>query len=206
MVNDVNVYLGRLGVIVDILESFINIHLEKVERRKNNMSNKERTVFVVHGRNEKVRKALYDFLRSINLYPLEWESAVRMTGKGAPTTLEIIKEGMKNSNGVIVLYTGDDMAKLKEELWRVDEHYEFELQPRQNVLFEAGMAMALYPDSTLIVRVGTLREISDITGINYINLSNSPDRRQALIERLKTIGLDVDNTGVDWLTSGDFTV
>lgn len=170
------------------------------------MQNEQRNVFVVHGRNAKIKKALFAFLRSINLNPLEWESAVSMTGKGTPTTLEVIETGMKNSGGTIILFTGDDLAKLKEELWNTDEHFDFELQPRQNVLFEAGMAMALYPKNTVIVRVGMLRDISDLAGINYVNLSNNPENRNALITRLKTIGLDINTTGNDWLSAGDFDV
>ena len=68
------------------------------------------------------------------------------------------------------------------------------------------MAIALRPQSTIIVRVGKLREISDLTGINYINLSDSPEHRNALVTRLKTIGLIVDTTGSDWLTAGNFSI
>lgn len=203
LTEDINSYFERLKIVEETLSNSKKLC---IERRRSIVTNKERTVFVVHGRNSKIKTALFTFLRSINLKPLEWESAVGMTGKGTPTTLEVIETGMKNSGGTIILFTGDDFAKLKEELWDKDEHYDFELQPRQNVLFEAGMSIALYPASTVIVRVGMLREISDLTGINYISLSNSPEKRNALIARLKTVGLNVDDSGNDWLTAGDFTV
>lgn len=45
-----------------------------------------RSVFVVHGRNEPLRKAMFDFLRSINLSPMEWSHAVELTGEGSPTS------------------------------------------------------------------------------------------------------------------------
>jgi len=203
LVEDINSYFERIKIIEAILLDSNKTH---IERRGSIMQNKQRNVFVVHGRNAKIKKALFAFLRSINLNPLEWESAVGMTGKGVPTTLEVIETGMRNSGGTIILFTGDDLAKLKEELWDIDEHYDFELQPRQNVLFEAGMAMALYPQNTVIVRVGKLREISDLAGINYVNLSNNPEKRNALITRLKTIGLDINTTGNDWLSAGDFDI
>ncbi len=203
LVEDINLYFQRIKIIEAILLDFSKAY---IERRGSIMQNEQRNVFVVHGRNAKIKKALFAFLRSINLNPLEWESAVSMTGKGTPTTLEVIETGMKNSGGTIILFTGDDLAKLKEELWNTDEHFDFELQPRQNVLFEAGMAMALYPKNTVIVRVGMLRDISDLAGINYVNLSNNPENRNALITRLKTIGLDINTTGNDWLSAGDFDV
>lgn len=43
-----------------------------------------REVFVVHGRNEMARRAIFEFLRSISLHPLEWSEAVRSTGRPAP--------------------------------------------------------------------------------------------------------------------------
>ena len=68
------------------------------------------------------------------------------------------------------------------------------------------MAMALYPNSTLIVRIGKQRSISDLAGINYIDLTDQPEKRQAFISRLKTIGLNVDDIGSDWLYSGKFNL
>ncbi len=68
------------------------------------------------------------------------------------------------------------------------------------------MAMALYPNSTIIVRIGKQRSISDLAGINYIDLTDQPEKRQAFISRLKTIGLNVDDIGSDWLYSGKFNL
>jgi hypothetical protein len=47
-----------------------------------------KTVFVIHGRNEALRKSMFDFLRSIGLKPLEWSQAVSATGKGSPWRVE----------------------------------------------------------------------------------------------------------------------
>lgn len=68
------------------------------------------------------------------------------------------------------------------------------------------MAMALYPNSTIIVRIGKQRSISDLAGINYIDLTDQPEKRQAFISRLKTIGLNVDDIGSDWPYSGKFNL
>ena len=46
-------------------------------------ANKSR-VFVIHGRNEAMRRALFDFLRAISLKPIEWGEAVALTGKPTP--------------------------------------------------------------------------------------------------------------------------
>jgi len=43
-----------------------------------------REVFVVHGRNLAARDALFDFLRTIDLHPLEWSEAIQGTGRASP--------------------------------------------------------------------------------------------------------------------------
>lgn len=49
-----------------------------------------RVVFVVHGRNDGARKAMFEFLRSIDLRPLEWSQAVKATGEAAPYVGQVL--------------------------------------------------------------------------------------------------------------------
>jgi hypothetical protein len=49
-----------------------------------NVANDNRSVFVVHGRNEALRRSLFEFLRSINLSPMEWTTPVELAGDGSP--------------------------------------------------------------------------------------------------------------------------
>jgi hypothetical protein len=44
-----------------------------------------------------------------------------------------------------------------------------------------------------------------VAGRHAVRLSNSVPSRQALAQRLRTAGCDVDLTGTDWHTVGDFT-
>ena len=64
--------------------------------------------------------------------------------------------------------------------------------------------MAKHPDRTILVELGPLRPFSDISGINVIRLDDSPEKRNALVERLATAGCPVSRTGGDWLSAGDF--
>ena len=66
------------------------------------------------------------------------------------------------------------------------------------------MAIAKYPTQTVLVKIGKIRKISDIDGINYIELTNSPESRKNLITRLKNIGCLVDDSNTEWLTIGNF--
>ena len=50
----------------------------------------KRKVFVVHGRNERIRASMFNFLRAIGLEPIEWADAKRLTRKGTPKIDEIL--------------------------------------------------------------------------------------------------------------------
>jgi predicted nucleotide-binding protein len=165
-----------------------------------------RVVFVVHGRNAGARSALFDFLRSIGLHPLEWSELIRRTGKASPYIGEVLAE-LKNAQATVILLTPDDEAQLREPLRQGgDAPHETELTPqaRANVIFEAGMAMAHDEDRTVLVELGTLRPFSDIAGRHTVRLNNSTPRRQELAQRLEAAGCAVNLTGTDWHTSGDF--
>jgi predicted nucleotide-binding protein len=164
-------------------------------------------VFIVHGRNGKARAALFDFLRSIGLKPIEWSQAVRATGKGAPYVGEILDAAFSEAQAVVVLMSPDDFAYLRNEL-RKDKEPIYETQPtpqaRPNVLFEAGMALGRHPDRTILVELGDLRPFSDVVGRHTIRFDNSTQTRQDLADRLETAGCPVDLSGRDWHTAGDF--
>ena len=166
-----------------------------------------REVFVVHGRNGKARQAIFDFLRSIGLHPLEWSEAVQSTGRTSPYIGDILNSAFSKAHAVVVLMTPDDDALLREPLrGDSDPPHETELsgQARPNVLFEAGMAMGRNEDRTILVELGTLRPFSDIAGRHVIRLDNTTQRRQELAQRLRSAGCPVNLDGTDWHTAGDF--
>ena len=166
-----------------------------------------REVFVVHGRNQAARDALFDFLRSLDLHPLEWSEAVSATGKASPYIGEILDAAFSSAHAVVVLFTPDDEARLRAP-FRVenDPAHETELtgQARPNVLFEAGMAMGRDQDRTVLVGLGNLRPFSDVAGRHAIRLDNSSQRRQELAQRLQVAGCPVNLQGTDWHLAGDF--
>lgn len=165
-------------------------------------------VFLVHGRDDHARQALSDFLRSLQVHPIEWSQALALTGKGSPYIGEVIDAGFSRAKAIVVLFTPDDEAKLRDKFIRTaDPAFERKLsgQPRQNVLFEAGMAFGRYKDTTIIVQVGKVRPMSDVTGIHIVHLTGSVSSRRQLIGKLRTTGVTVDDTGEDWLTDGDFS-
>ncbi len=188
-------------------ETGSGIEMDAKNQKVNHMPDPKK-VFVVHGRDSRMRDDFFSFLRAMGLQPIEWSEALKHTGKATPYTGEVIESAFKNAQAVIVLLSPDDEVRLSPELWKNNED-EIEkkicLQARPNVLFEAGMAFGTHPDRTLLVEVGQVKTFSDVAGRHVVRLSNSPDRRNDIAERLETSGCDVSRSGSDWLKIGDFT-
>ena len=168
-----------------------------------------RKVFVVHGRNEKLRKSMFHFLRSIGLEPIEWTEAIQWTGSGSPHVDDILHEAFKRAQATVVLLTPDDEARLKAEFLRDNDpphEQKLTLQPRANVIFEAGMARGLDPRRTVLVEIGKLRPFSDIVGLHTVRLDDSTGKRQDLAKRLQIAGCDVHLDGTDWHDAGEFQI
>ena len=166
-----------------------------------------REVFVVHGKNSAARAAMFSFLRSIDLHPLEWSEAVRSTGKPSPYIGDILDAAFARAHAVVALLTPDDEARLKPQFHtHGDPTHETDLtgQARQNVLFEVGMAMGRRPDRTVLVELGQLRPFSDVAGIHVIRMDDSSERRHELAIRLQIAGCPIDLSGTDWHKAGDF--
>lgn len=165
-------------------------------------------VFVVHGRDRAARDAMFAFLRSVDVNPIEWNSAIAMSKKAAPFIGEILEAAFSNARAIVVLLTPDDLAQLRpDHLSTSDKPYERTLtgQARPNVLFEAGMAFATHPDQTVLVQIGNVREFSDVAGRHVVHMTNEYAKRQELTTKLKNAGCDVDTSGSDWVSAGDFT-
>lgn len=150
---------------------------------------------------------MFDFLRSINLSPMEWSHAVQLTGEGSPYIGQILDAALSNAAAIVVLMTPDEIAYLQPRYGHGDGDPETQpaAQARPNVLFEAGMALGRDPRRTVLVEIGDVRPFSDVAGRHAVRLTNEVAQRQALAGRLAAAGCDVDLKGSDWLTTGDFT-
>jgi len=164
-------------------------------------------VFVIHGR--QLLGDFHIFLRAIGLKPLEWSEARRRTNKPNPYTWEIVDLALKEAGAIVALFTPDDEARLREHLWENNENaVEKQLlgQPRQNVLFEAGVAYGRDPQRTILVRVGSHRPMSDLSGHHIVQLNDTAQSRQEVANALRAAGCPVDLGGADWYKAGTFNL
>lgn len=161
-------------------------------------------VFVVHGRNDKARSAIFAFLRSLELRPLEWSQMVKETGQASPYVGEVLEAGFRKARAVVVLLTPDEEVRLVPEFRAKPADDEVSYQPRPNVILEAGMSLGKDASRTVLVELGEMREISDILGRHVIRMNDTPAMRAELAQRLETAGCAVNRTGKDWYQEGDF--
>lgn len=169
-----------------------------------------RKVFVVHGRNLKIRDAIFNFLRAVDLDPIEWSQAIGMTGSGTPYIGQVLDVAFDHAQAVVVVMTPDDEVHLRKELWNENEPEDEKIaryQPRPNVLFEAGMAFGRNPDRTILIEIGNVKRYSDVDGRHRVRLTGSPESRNDLVSRLRNAGCTVDTENKnDWLTTGNFNI
>jgi len=165
-------------------------------------------VYVVYGHNLAVRDAMYAFLEALDLLPITKEAAVNWTGEASPFADRIIDAAFKHAQAVVVLFTGDDRARLRSKLRKrnAEAHEKtFWFQPRQDQIFEAGYAFGRSPERTILVQVGHVQLFSDIDGRYIPNFTGKENERRDLINRLKSVGCIVNDNGDAWRSAGDFS-
>jgi predicted nucleotide-binding protein len=167
-----------------------------------------RKVMVVLGRNAAAGRAVFEFLRAIDLRPLEWTELVGSVNAGAPYIGEVLDAAFAQAQAVVVLATPDDVTHLRSDLLPEgdpDDEGTRRGQARPNVYFEAGMALGRFPTRTILTELGTLRAASDLGGRHAVRLNNDPACRKDLAQRLEKAGCLVNTSGDAWLTAGDFS-
>lgn len=166
-----------------------------------------KTIWVVHGRNLRARDELVTFLRAIGLEPIGFGQAARRTRRGAPYTGQVLDRGIGAASAIVVLLTPDDEGRLRAQYRKANDlayEREYTGQARQNVLFEAGMALGRNERATILVQIGDLRPFSNVAGRQVVHLSNDPASRRELVRRLGAAGCAVDDADDDWLRLGNF--
>ncbi len=165
-------------------------------------------VFIVHGRNMEAVAAIQDFLRSLHLKSITFREAVRLTNKVNAHIDEIIEVGMAKAYATLVLFTDDEEARLKKRFLLPTDHSserELQPQPRPNVIFEAGMALARDRERTILVQHGShLRPFSDIAGLFVLPITNALRDRKTLKEQLEKVGCEVNARDGKWKKAGLF--
>jgi predicted nucleotide-binding protein len=167
-------------------------------------------VFIIHGRQQAILQELKHFLAGMGLQAWTFDDEIHDAPHNS-SILEVITRGVSKTRAVIALLTPDEFACLVPDL-RAPADSERDVrrwQPRPNVIYEAGMAMALNREGTVLVTVGRVDLPSDLDGVLHIRMSNHSEDRRKLRRKLIHIGGAVDNNLEDWMgesQGGDFSM
>jgi hypothetical protein len=151
---------------------------------------------------------MFDLLRAFGLNPIEWSEAIAKAKGANPNIGQTIDNAMKQAQGVLVMFSPDEQARLKKRFCKPSELRtlgQLADQARPNVIFEAGLALGAHPNKTLLVQVGEMRELSDIGGKHILRLSGDTASRNELANRLRRkLKFKVNTSNQDWTKAGDF--
>ena len=79
-----------------------------------------------------------NLIYNMGLNVIEFDDAAIHTGKSSPTIFEVLEVAFLKAQAIIVLCTGDENVYLKKELAKNGQEEQNRMQPRPNVIFEAG--------------------------------------------------------------------
>lgn len=148
-----------------------------------------------------MRKTFFSFFQALDLRPQDFELLVTATGGTSPNTVDVVRRAPEIAQAIVVLVTPDDTVVLHPDLAR-EQDPDFETavgsQARPNVLVELGMALMAYPDRTIIIEMGSLRPISDLSGLHVVRFDGSGPAIARVVSRLKTAGCPVDESDRSW--------
>jgi len=158
---------------------------------KRNLNAKRSKVFLVHGRDQEGAAWIRGCLEQLDVFVLSWESAMSLTASGAPYILDVVRAGMRASDACVVLFTPDEAVSLSDNLVGADEDSQSGFQARPNVWIEAGMAIAMNPNSVVLIEADGCRSASDLHGVHFLRYKSTSDRMEflnLLQNRLRSAG------------------
>lgn len=189
---DVQARLRRLRSIKERLplyEEPIGPRLD-VKRRSATSTEQERTIFIVHGRDDVPKLAVHGFLREVaTAKPL----ILHDEPSEGRTVIEKFEDHAGDAVFAVILLTGDDVGGLGVEEGALVELGELKTRARQNVVFELGFFVgALGRDRVAILYEEGVELPSDLAGLAYIPLDDRAGWKLPLAKELQAAGVEID--------------
>lgn len=161
-----------------------------------------KAVMVIYGHDKQANGALFDWLRAVGLRPQEWTQLIGASGSASPYVGQVLDTALRNVQAVVAFFTPDEYVTASSAL---PDDQGGRLQPRPNVLIEAGMALITHPTRTVFVVLGNLDLPSDLVGRDFVRLSHADSAPlYDLANRLRDAGCETNLSGIGWLDPARF--
>jgi len=148
--------------------------------------------FLIYGHDNEARVVVERFVRSLGVNVMPFHQAA--PGRNdIDYVLATVLNGIEQADVVIALLTPDEQAA-----WHDPQTGAYQektalgeslagWQPRPNVLLEIGIAVGMARGKMILVRVGPIRTISDLAGVQMVSLDDmlfGPKLTHAIVERI----------------------
>jgi predicted nucleotide-binding protein len=169
---------------------------------KNVSRPRRETVFVVHGREDTAWTAMRDFLGALDLSVQTFRSLEANGWLPPPRNLQdFLKKAFQRAQTVVVLLTPDVRAELAPTL----SSEPATLQPAANVLVEAGMALGMHPERTVLVKFPGVQLPAALEAWVAVEVQvDDREMRERLLGQLRATELHIREDAAEHLTHGDF--
>ena len=158
------------------------IKVEESDNMNMGKANSSRNVFIVHGHDNAIRSEVELLIKKLGYNPI----ILFKQPDGGSTIIEKLDRETKDIVFAVILYTGCDEGKSKEE----DTH---KPRARQNVVFEHGMMCGLLGRNRVVALVEPGVEIpGDLSGIIYKGIDKAGHWQIEIAGEMKASGLNVD--------------
>lgn len=157
-------------------------NISQSDEKKINEAEKSRNVFVVHGHDNAIRSEVELLIKKLGYNPI----ILFKQPDGGSTIIEKLERETKDIVFAVILYTGCDEGKPKEE-------ESLKPRARQNVVFEHGMICGLLGRKRVVALVEPGVEIpGDLSGIIYKKIDKAGNWQIEIAREMKASGLNVD--------------
>lgn len=131
-------------------------------------------VLLIHGRDSLGVREVARLVDQLGLQPIMWQEALDRTGLWSPSVIARFRSCLDVAQGVVVVLEGG----LGESGF--------------NLVFEAGLALGLAEERTVVVQLGEQTPPGDLEEMNILRLRSTKESFHALSEALRNAGCDVD--------------
>jgi hypothetical protein len=137
-----------------------------------------RAVFVLHGGDERLRRAVFELLRGLDLRPVDWSRLVARAAEESPDQGWLLQQAFTAHQAAVVVI-------------KVDHERAGDLE----LLVRAGMARGQQPSRTVVLEIGGTRPVA---GLGAVVLDGSPQSFEEVAERLAAAGCELKIDDPDW--------
>ncbi|MFI5958418.1 CATRA conflict system CASPASE/TPR repeat-associated protein [Cryptosporangium sp. NPDC051539] len=161
-----------------------------------------RKVLVICGPDDRVRARVHDWLRMLDLRPVEREECVNHLGEAPPSEIDVLLAGLELAQAALIVLTPESVTWKNGTLEAVDAGARAIGDP---MTLRIGLALgALSYRRTLIVEAGSPIVPPGLELRRPIRLDDTELSKRTMAGRLALARCDVRLTGSEWLDPGMF--